>query len=36
MQHFLKPAVGPAWAEIVPAQFLEELFIDANHTETRA
>jgi hypothetical protein len=36
MQHFLKSAAGAAWTEIIPAQFLEELFFAMNDAETRA
>jgi hypothetical protein len=36
MQHFLKFAAGAAWTEIVPAQFLEELFFVMDDAETRA
>jgi hypothetical protein len=36
MQHFLKSATGAAWAKIIPAQFLEELFFAMNDPETHA
>jgi hypothetical protein len=36
MQHFLKPAAGAAWAEIIPAQLLEEFFLATDHAESRA
>jgi hypothetical protein len=36
MQHFLKPAAGAAWAQIVPTQFLEEFLIGMDKAESRA
>jgi hypothetical protein len=36
MQHFLKPAAGAAWTEVIPTQFLEELFFTMDDAETRA
>ena len=33
MQHFLKPATRAAWAEIVSAEFFDELLVAMNDAE---
>jgi len=36
MQHFLKPAAGTAWAEIVSAQLLKKFLIASDNAESPA